>query len=451
MFSAAAFVLLFVACTALAFLRNPVYGLALYLATVYVHPPSRWWAYMLPDLRWVFMAGAVALVAVVINSVKLDTGNRPWFRTSPGIALLIFVSWFWLQNLWALDPRHLEYSVQFTKYLVVFYIIYRLASGPRQTADILLLHVTGCAFLGLLCFYVGRSYGARLDGVGGPGMDDANTLGMYLATGVVVGATLLLTLRGWRRMALMVMVPLALNGVIYAGSRGAFVGLLAGGAVVFFLSPPQRRWLFWTFAALGVAAGVVLVDEKFIERMVTIRTAAVSTEDADASSRSRLALIEAQMKMAARYPHGAGFRGTEAMSREFLDARWLSRSQDPSTAARSSHNTFMTALVEHGLVGAALYMWLTLWGVMAIVRLKILQRRGIHADLTSPAAACCAGIAVVWSAGHFTDYLHAEVQIWLLALLAASLEQLRQAASRPAIVSLQRGNEQAAMDAGSVA
>jgi putative inorganic carbon (HCO3(-)) transporter len=434
MFSAAAFVLLFLGCSALAFLRNPMYGLALYLATVYVHPPSRWWAYMLPDLRWAFMAGAVALAAVVVNSVKLNTGNRPWFRTAPGIALLIFVSWFWLQNLWALDPRHFDYSVQFTKYLVVFYIVYRLASGPRQTADILLMHVAGCAFLGLLCLYVGRSFGARLDGVGGPGMDDANTLGMYLATGLVVGAVLLLTLKGWRRIALLFALPIVLNGVFYAGSRGAFLGMLAGAAVVFFLSPPQRRWVFWMCAVLGILATFVLVDDKFVERMTTIRTAAVATDEADASSQSRLALVEAQLKMAIRYPHGAGFRGTEVMSREYLDARWLAKSADVSRAARSSHNTFMTALVEHGIPGAILYVWLTLWGAMAIVRVKALQRRGVSAESISPAAACCAGIAVVWAAGQFTDYLHAEVQFWLFAVLAASLEQLRQTAVRPGVV-----------------
>lgn len=434
MFSAAAFVLLFLACSALAFLRNPMYGLALYLATVYVHPPSRWWAYMLPDLRWAFMAGAVALAAVIVNSVKLDTGNRPWFRTVPGIALMLFVSWFWLQNLWALDPRHLEYSVQFTKYLVVFYIVYRLAIDPRQVADILMLHVAGCAFLGLVCFYVGRSFGARLDGVGGPGMDDANTLGMYFATGVVTGAVLLLTLKGWRRNALLVMVPLALNGVIYTGSRGAFLGLAAGGAVVFFLSPPQRRWLFWVFAALGIAAGAVLVDDKFIERMTTIRSAAERSEDADASAMSRFAIIEAQAQMALRYPQGAGFRGTEVLSREFIDARWLAKNADSSQAARSSHNTFMTALVEHGIPGALLYGWLTLWGVVAIARVKIMQRRGIGSEITGPAAACCAGLMALWVAGHFTDYLHAEVQIWLLALLAASLEHLRREVPQPGVV-----------------
>ena len=126
----------------------------------------------------------------------------------PGVALLIFVAWFWLQNLWALYPSmHFEYSVQFAKYVVAFYLVYRLATGPRQTADILLMHVAGCTFLGLLCLYQGRSFGARLDGVGGPGMNDANTLGMYLATGVVVGAVLLLTLKGWRRIALVLRAP----------------------------------------------------------------------------------------------------------------------------------------------------------------------------------------------------------------------------------------------------
>ena len=63
MFSAAAFVLLFIGCSVLAFMRNPMYGLGLYLATVYVHPPSRWWSYMLPDLRWTFIAGAIAVAA----------------------------------------------------------------------------------------------------------------------------------------------------------------------------------------------------------------------------------------------------------------------------------------------------------------------------------------------------------------------------------------------------
>lgn len=436
MFSAAIFVLVFIVWAALAFMRSPMYGLALYLATIYVHPPSRWWASMLPDLRWAFIAGAIALAAVLLSAAKLDTGNRPWFRTVPGAALLIFVCWFWLQNLWALDSRHLEYSVQYTKYLIVFYIVYRLASSPQRTTDILLLHVAGCLLLGLLCLYHGRSFGARLDGVGGPGMDDANTLGMYLASGLAVGAVLLLELKGWRRILLLLALPIILNGVFYAGSRGAFLGMLAGGVVIFYLAPRGRRMTLWAGVALGIAAALILVDDKFVERMNTISTVAISSEDADASTQSRFALIEAQLKMAIRYPHGAGFRGTEAMSREYLDARWLAKNDDVYQAARSSHNTFMTALVEHGILGALLYCWLTVWGAISIFRIKWLQRRGAATDAIAPSAACSAGIVVVWIAGQFTDYLHAEVQFWLLAALAGSLEQLRRYTLTPGAASV---------------
>ena len=327
MFSAAGFALLFVGCTVLALARHPIYGLGLYLAVFYIHPPSRWWGYMLPDLRWSFIAGAVAVLAVILHHKKLGQGNRPWYRTVPGVALLIFVTWFWIQNLWALYPgAHFDASVQLTKYVVAFYLVYRLATGPAASTDILLFHVAGCAFLGALCFYEGRSFGARLDGVGGPGIDDANSLGMYLASGLAVGAVLLLTVKGWRRAALIVALPIILNGLFLTGSRGAFLGLLAGGAVVYFLAPPQRKWVFWGFAVLGLVASVVLVDQKFVDRMFSIKSAVESQEDIDSSAASRLVLLEAQVKMAARFPHGAGFRGTAALSREYLDEIWLWRS-----------------------------------------------------------------------------------------------------------------------------
>ena len=138
--------------------------------------------------------------------------------------------------------------------------------------------------------------------------------------------------------------------------------------------------------------------------------------------------------MAARYPHGAGYPGTAALSREYLDDKWLSKiGDDPSKWARSSHNTFMTALVDYGLPGAIIYIWLCVWGLMAVGKLKTFQWRGLGVESTAPAIACSAGLGVVWVAGQFTDYLGTEVQIWFLAMLAASLVHLRQAWSQKAL------------------
>jgi hypothetical protein len=103
--------------------------------------------------------------------------------------------------------------------------------------------------------------------VGGPGIDDANTLGMYLATATAAGVVLLLTVKGWRRVFVFFALPIMLNGLILANSRGALLGLLGGGAIAYYLCPPQKRWVFYGFAVLGLLLAVRLVDTAFIDRM----------------------------------------------------------------------------------------------------------------------------------------------------------------------------------------
>ncbi len=429
MLTATAFLLFYFGCAALALLKHPIYGLYLYLAVVYLHPPSRWWGQILPDLRWSLLAAAVTLIGAFVQRAKLPASPRPWYATVPGLAVIMLVVWLWIQYPWALDLElHHEAAVLYTKYIVVFYLVYRLVNRPTDAANVLLVHVLGCAFLGVLCLLnEDARFGARLDGVGGPNLDDANSLGMFLATGVVAGGVLFLWQKGWRRLVVVLAMPFVLNGLVLTGSRGAFLGLLVGAFVLIFLRPPQRRWMFWGAAALGVVLAVKLMDEAFIERMFSIKEAAVRSEDMDSSAESRWVLIEAQTRMAMRYPHGAGHRGTAALSPQYLERRWLTRAHGESEnqAARASHNTFMTLLVEQGIPGALLYVWISTWGALVVLRLKAAIRRGLPLDLIAPAVACSAGIAVVWTAGQFTDYLKTEVQIWLFAMLAVTLEQLR--------------------------
>lgn len=433
MLTAIAFLALYSAGIALALLRHPIYGLYLYLAVVYVHPPSRWWGAMLPDLRWSLLAAVVTLLAIFVKSGKLEKETRSWFATVPGVAMIALVVWLWIQSLWALDQEmHREAVVLYTKYIVVFFLVYRLVKRPADTASVLLVHVVGCAFLGILCILnQDARFDGRLDGVGGPNLDDANSLGMFLATGALAGAVLFLWQRGWRRLVVVLAMPFVLNGLILTNSRGAFLGLLVGGFLLLLLRPPQRRWMFWGAAALGVVVAVNLMDEKFIDRMLSIKDAAVRSEEMDTSAESRWILIDAQARMAALYPHGTGHRGTAVLSPMYLDRRWLTRAHGESEeqAARSSHNTFMTLLVEQGIPGAVLYIWISLWGVLIVLRLKAAIWRRLPLDLIAPATACAAGIAAVWTAGQFADYLKTEVQIWLFAMLAVTLAQLRHADS----------------------
>lgn len=442
MLTALAFLTGFFTLLGLALFRHPLFGLYAYLATFYIHPPSRWWAQNLPDLRWALLSGAVALLAVFLHRDLLQRERLAWYRSTPGVLLIAFVAWLWLQSLWALDAEaHLEATVQFTKYLIAFYLIYRLAETPAAVRDILLVHVAGCAYLGVLALGADNFVGGRLNGVGGPGIDDANSLGMFLATGVVSAAILVLVERGWRQIFSIIAAPIILNGIVLAASRGAFLGLLAGGFALLLVKPPKHRRLFWALAIVGAIGAVSLMDQRFIDRMLSITDAVERTEEMDASAESRWELKAAQLRMFAEYPFGSGHKGTAVLSPRFLDARWLTHrpGEDESAAARASHNTFLTALVEQGIPGAVIYLCLVGWGVIAVLQL----RRAVRTEpsrQTAYGGAPAAALAVVLVAGMFTDYLMAEVQVWMLALLAAHRRLPRDASVVAAVtVTVPRG------------
>jgi O-antigen ligase len=287
--------------------------------------------------------------------------------------------------------------------------------------DVMLAHVLGCAFLGILAEAAGRDVGARLDGVGGPGIDDSNTLGMYFATGAVVAAGLALTQRGWRRYLAVICGALILNGLVLANSRGAFLGLVAGMFAFALCHARQHRKLLLAFGVVGIIGMVAITDSKFIERMYTIQDVTSEEDEADTSARSRVAVAKAQLQMFADHPLGTGHRGTEALSPQYIERRWLTLVADDADAARSSHNTFLTALVEQGLEGAILYVALVIWIIRAGARMR--RQNGTNSDpeLTSLAAAITGALTVVIVSGNTADFLLVEVQFWMLALLASAL------------------------------
>jgi O-antigen ligase len=417
MLYAAAFVLFCLVCTILAFVRHPIYGLYFYLATTFVFPPGRWWGYIFQDLRWALLSAVVTVLAVVFHRGKLSL--KPlWLANAPAILLLMYAAWMWLQTPWAMDiSEHLEGSSRFVKYLLAFWFVYRVIDSKERLRDLLLTYMLGCTLLGTFAQFTGRE-GGRLDGVGGPGIDDANTLGMYLVTGAIVAVGLFLTQTGWRRYVSLVAMVIIINGFVLANSRGSFLGLVAGIIVLAFCMAKQHRWLFSCFALAGGLCLTVIVDQVFIERMFSIQDVTSQDDAADMSARSRVEVAKAQVQMFLDYPMGTGYRGTAVLSARYLDRKWLTLGDD-ETAARSSHNTFMTALVEQGVPGALMFTSLVLWTVAAMFRIRRLN--GPHSDpvLTTLGGSLCGALTVVLVAGNTADYLLAENQFWFYAALVS--------------------------------
>lgn len=414
-----AFLLVFAGGLTLSVIRGPVWGLYTYIAVFYLHPPSRWWGVGLPDVRWALVAAAVTLVCVMVRRRDPD---KPHFLTRPLAQIfLLFVLWMWIQAPWVISEYHMDGVILFTKYFVLLYLIYEILNDENDVRNFLLAHVVGCFYLGWLAYNL--TSGGRLEGVGGPGIDDSNTMAMHLGTGVIVGAMLLMTEKSWRFWLVFLTLPFLLNGMILGNSRGAFLGLFVGGFTLMLLKPPEFTKRFWLFGALGGVLFLMLAHDYFWERISSLTAVTSEEKELDKSAASRLVVVQAQFEMLVDHPMGVGHKGTAVLSPDYISAEFLTSDpyDDNARAARSSHNTVMSVVVDHGIPGIALLIALLVWCRRAIRATTKAAVASVRARGYAAAVACALVTAIV--AGMFSPYLKAEIHYWLLSLLM-SLEAM---------------------------
>lgn len=426
-----AFLLLYTGGLGAAMFRGPIWGLWTYMMVFYLHPPSRWWGVGLPSIRWSLAAAGVTLIALLIHRNKLvagDAGPRPpfyshkfaWFFTA-------YVVWMWVQIPFAVSYEHMEGVVLFTKYLLLIYLIYEIVRTDADARNTLIVHIIGCTFLGYLAWEAG-SGSSRLEGVGGPGINDSNSMSMQFSTAVLAGAALMLREKLPRMVLIMLMMPFILNGMVLGNSRGAFVGMAGAGLVLWWLKPSEIRGRFYVFAALAVVLFMYVAHEAVWNRMLTLNAITDDQEELDTSASSRIAIMQAQFRMLRDYPQGAGHKGTAHLSRRYIDVKYLTsrRGVPKEQGSRSSHNTFFSVMVDQGVIGVILLVLIIFW-VVSEVRRSRRRFRG-QPDRILLLCAVVGALAAVTFAGQFAPYLKAEIQYWMLGMLM-SVAALRTASS----------------------
>lgn len=400
--------------------RHPKWGLYTYISVFYLAPQMRWWGESLPDLRWSLIAAAAT--ALSLSKCPKPAGYPEWSSHTLAKLYIAYVVYMWVQCIWG-NPLHMIGLILQTKYLLLFYLFYRIILSEQDLKEFALVHVLGCLYFGVLALEA--SDAGRLEYVGGPGANDSNTLGMHLSCGLLFAGSLVLSGSGWYRWIALAAAPLIANGIIQTESRGAFLGLVVGGAAFYLFSPKRKRKYI---AVLGVLSVVVLVFNSpavYWERIATMGRASESVASVDKSSESRIVIIKAQFEMFFDYPFGLGFYTTDYLSRDYLAVEWLTAAhgKDVTTqGGRSSHNTLMAALVDQGVPGAIIALLTIITVTSSAFRFRR-QRIPKERENLELYRACIVGsLACVFIAGLFANYIKAEVQLWSLALLISALE-----------------------------
>ncbi len=400
----------------LSFVRHPVWGVYAYIIVFYMDAPSRWWGPSVPDLRWSLIIAGVTAIATLIHKTRQSDGvSRSSFTSqSPQALYLVFLAWMYVQYLWvSTGADHTVGVTYFTKYAIVMYLIYANVDNRNRMIGFMTVHVIGCFYLAILAFYSNSS--GRLDGIGGSGIDDSNNLGMHMAAAAIIAGGLYFSAKNWLWILPIAVLPFLLNTLVQAGSRSGFLALVAGCLAVYIYRPKGTTMKLWSYGAAGIVLFGFLASEFFWERMSSIRDAAQQTEQADSSAMSRIQIVKDQWRMAKDHPFGVGHKGTSMLSYEYIDEQHWSL----VGGGRSSHNTLMSALVDHGFVG--LLIWITLnWKLFLKCRETIeWAKHKNDIQLSWLADVLLGAAAVVWVAGLFSPFLRTELFIWIIPLICS--------------------------------
>lgn len=306
----------------------------------------------------------------------------------------------------------------FTKHLVAFYLIYRLADSIERVIQIAMVHVVGCFWFGWQA--LGEGYG-RLETIGGA-VAGANELGVHVTTGIFFAGIMLLGIKDLRRIILFGCIPFIFNCLILTISRGAFLGFVAGGIGGYLLVPKSLRASYRVIGILGIVLFSLLAHDQLIERFTdTYRAMTTDEVEIDRSAASRIEIAKAGIKIGLDYPFGAGHKSTAFLSEQYMDETVLGYK-----GGRAAHNTFAAVFAEYGFPGFILYFLMIFW----VFRTVVLIHRSGGTDETERYQMCMAftasSLIAIYVSGNFSNNIDLETQYWCLALLA-SISQLHEA------------------------
>jgi O-antigen ligase len=251
----------------------------------------------------------------------------------------------------------------FVQLFLVIWMIWELAPSRERVLGLMTAYVLGAFVASVDTIMVFRSKAAILRRYASGG-GDANDVAMILALALPMAWYLgMMSPKPYVRLACRAYLPVALLALGLTGSRGgmlaSMVGLLIVPLTMTRLSPGK---LVTAIAILCLSGGlaVVYVPQKLVARFATTSS---EVEGGRIGGRFKL-WVAGSRAFAIRPLMGYGVSGFKSAVGPYLVSE-----------AQVAHNSFVSVLVEEGLVGFLLYLSMLIAVFRAILRLPPLERR----------------------------------------------------------------------------
>ena len=283
-------------------------------------------------------------------------------RPAPGhIVMALFVLLAALSYLWSLYPEGtLVETFSYIQLLAMVWLIWELAARVQEQMRLMQAYVFGSFISGIDTVYQFLSHqesayqryaGARLD---------ANDLGLIMALSIPMSYYLLIENKGWTAWVYRAHLILAGTTILLTASRGATLATLVALSIVPLtqarLTGRQRIALLLTVALL-VYGALLFVPSSSWDRLST-----VPSELEQGTLTGRTVIWKAGWEIFRVHP----FLGIGANAFRLIVSRVLTEPirLDERDPAPPAHNTFLSVLVEQGVIGFTVFC--ALLGVLAL-------------------------------------------------------------------------------------
>jgi len=380
-------------------------------------PTQRWWGDTLPGLPFSFIASILLLGAVVIQYER--TRNNSLVRVKPFLWMVLILILYVVVDFWAVAPAdHRTGLMDMIKLAIVVFCAYKLLDTPKKLRMSLWFYLLGCAYIGYEAIVVGRDEFGRVEGIGPIDSPDSNGAAAVLVPAIPVILYFVWRSRGYMRYTAMLFAVLIVNALVLLNSRGAFLGVLAGGmyaarfvVLSSIITVGQRVYVVLLMVAC-LAGALYLTDDTFWDRMSTLQ----EVEDETESGSHRYRMWLATFDLVDDHPGGVGINGYQTLSQIYVDAELFFDNQ----RYKAVHSSWFQSLAELGWFGLFAFCSLCLSAYLAMRRVRITLRQQRHTNDYFLAVSIEAGLMSYLVVGTFIDQFRAQMLYWFILYCACA-------------------------------
>jgi len=338
-------------------LKLPLWPLAVYLSANIIRPDALFWGDDTAVIIFRVSAGATIIGFVMGKESKSEplTVREWWLLLWICLAMNVSVLLAYLPP----DPRVWDYIGDAYRALIIYWLILGILQEKRQALQLVDIWLLTTALFSLWGWEQHFGGNPDLEGLGGQG--DRNMIaalgGLFLPSAV---HKLFTADRWWQKIFGLCASILIAGMIIFTGSRGGFLGLVAG-CFYLLLTSPKRIWLGICYS-LVLLAVIPLLSADYVDRLSTIDS---KNPEQEYSAGSRQVLWQAGWLIFKDNPlFGAGllnfaqakapYRYHPEVTRRF-DWRLLNYS---FLEYKTGHGTWFQVLSEGGLFLAIPFFWL---------------------------------------------------------------------------------------------